>query len=171
MIALAGIGPAHLGRNAMNRTGWWLSIAGCLVLAACASDGFHRGVDARGHARVNDQTCNANAPVCNIDVRVDCSSGCVAIVDPKVLLMFRQQGQMKQIHWHLKGAPGYVFANVEVTLDPAEFDCLKPGEHQVLAICKDRFKNPNPDVYEYQLKVVKESDGSTLTIDPWIVPK
>jgi hypothetical protein len=119
--------------------------------------------------RFNDQACTG--AVCQIDVRVDCdTSPCLAVVDPKVLLVFRAIDP-KAIHWNLKGEPGYRFANEKVNLDPSEFTCNPPGADRKLLVCWDDFKHANPEVYEYQLKVVKESDGSTLTIDPWIVPK
>jgi hypothetical protein len=41
----------------------------------------------------------------------------------------------------------------------------------VLVVCKDEFRQPNSGAYEYHLKVIKRSDGSVLTIDPWIVPR
>ena len=146
-------------------------IALCLMLAACASGDFgpRDGGEFKKHVRVNDQTCDA--AVCQIDVRVVCdASSCVGVVDPKVLLIFRAGGP-KQIQWHLKGVPGYVFADEKVNLDPAEFSCVAPGQNQVLVVCKDEFRQSNGGAYEYQLKVVKRSDGSLLTIDPWIVPR
>jgi len=155
----------------MNHNVWWPPIAACLVLVGCAAGEFgpHGGAEVAKHARFNDQTCNV--AVCQIDVRVDCDPmPCVGVVDPKVLVIFRG-ADPKVIHWKLKGAPGYVFADEKVNLDPAEFKCVAPGENQVLVVCKDEFNKPNPDVYPYQLKVIKKSDGSLLTIDPWIVPK
>jgi hypothetical protein len=154
----------------MKKRLWWPAIAACLVLAGCAAGEFgpRGGAEMQKHARFNDQTCGA--AVCQIDVRVVCDPDCVGVVDPKVLLIFREGGP-KAIHWRLKGAPGYVFADERVNLDPAEFTCLAPGQNQVLVICKDEFRQPGPNVYEYQLKIVRRSDGSLLTVDPWIVPR
>jgi len=149
----------------------WATIALCAVLAGCAADrmGPRGGHEFKKHKRVNDQECRGT--VCNIDVRVVCDgSSCVGVVDPKVLLIFREGGP-KAIHWHLKGVTGYVFANERVNLDPAEFTCVAPGENQVLVVCKDEFRQPGSNAYEYHLKVIKRSDGSVLTIDPWIVPR
>jgi hypothetical protein len=149
----------------------WPAIAACLLLAGCAAGEFgpRGGAGFEKHKRMNDQTCGA--AVCQIDVRVACdASSCVGVVDPKVLLIFRAGGP-KAIQWHLRGAPGYVFANEKVNLDPAEFSCVAPGENQVLVVCKDEFRQPSGPAYEYQLKVVRKRDGSLLAIDPWIVPR
>jgi hypothetical protein len=147
------------------------ALALSVVLAGCASGEFGPRDDAefKKHKRVNDQTCGA--AVCPIDVRVVCdASSCVGVVDPKVLMIFREGGA-KTIQWHLKGAPGYVFADEKVNLDPGEFTCVTPGQNQVLVVCKDEFRQPGVSAYEYQLKILKRSDGSLLTIDPWIVPR
>jgi hypothetical protein len=147
------------------------ALALCLILTGCAAGEFgpRDGAGFKKHVRLNDQTCDA--AVCNIDVRVVCdSSSCLGVVDPKVLLIFRAGGP-KQIHWHLKGAPGYAFADEKVDLDPSEFSCLAPGANQVLVVCKDEFRQAKTEAYEYHLKVIKRSDGSVLTIDPWIVPR
>lgn len=155
----------------MNDKAWPTIAAACLVLAGCAAGEFgpRGGAEFKKHMRMNDQECRA--AVCQIDVRVVCdSSSCVGVVDPKVLLIFREGGP-KAIHWQLRGAPGYVFADEKVNLDPSEFTCVAPGQNQVLVVCKDEFRQPNSTAYEYQLKILKRSDGSVLTIDPWIVPR
>src|SRR5690242_19092392 len=114
----------------MNRRGWH-ALAMFLMLSGCAAGDFGRHGDAefKKHVRVNDQTCGS--AVCQIDVRVACdTSSCVGVVDPKVLSIFSAGGP-KQIQWHLKGAPGYAFADEKVDLDPAEFSCVAPGANQV----------------------------------------
>lgn len=155
----------------MTKRTWCSAIVACFVLAGCATGGPGPRGDAeiRKHTRYNDQTCTG--AVCEIDVRVVCDPApCVGVVDPKVLLVFRAGGP-KLIRWSLKGAPGYLFANEKVNLDPAEFTCDAPGANRKLVTCRDEFRQQKTEAYEYTLKVLKESDGSVLTIDPWIVPR
>jgi hypothetical protein len=158
----------------MDRKVWWPAIVACLILVGCVAGPEPRdGKASGGHARFNDQHCPADAAVCQIDVRVDCTpSPCIAVVDPKVLLIFRDQASRpKKINWHLKGEPGYLFADEEVKLDSSEFMCERPDASRKLLVCTDNFTHPQPNVYPYELKVVKESGGPALTVDPWIVPK
>jgi hypothetical protein len=158
----------------------WVVACGVVALAACATregpggggsgGGEPDGEMKTGHTRHNDPVCNAST--CVIDVRIDCKLllTCVAVVDPKVLVVEKGDATPKKIIWKLKGMDsGYTFKDEPIKL-PAPFqECERPGEAGKQIMCKDNLAQSSPlTVFEYALHVVN-ANGSELTIDPWIV--
>src|SRR5689334_20989892 len=93
-----------------------MATAMTLLVGACAVPlgGDSGGSEShnRGKARYNDQACTAKN--CMIDVRIDCDQfgACVAVVDPKVLLVLSvdpKHPTPKDIHWKIKGSNDYEF--------------------------------------------------------------
>jgi hypothetical protein len=147
----------------------WRSAVACavVVLAGCMTP--TGGMRMQGQPRSNDQECPANASSCRIDVRVDCNAQgvCLGVVDPKVLLVRR--GDPKIIRWKLTGMDnGYEFKDQKVITNEQAFDCDQPGQHKKEVTCKDTFQGTKT-TFEYTLHIIKSSDGSELTIDPWVV--
>jgi hypothetical protein len=152
----------------MDKRMLWRSAIVCaiVVLAGCMTTG---GMRSQGHPRYNDQVCSAAA--CQIDVRIDCDpQPCVGVVDPKVLVVIRGDGTPKIIHWKLTGmgANTYEFKDQKVITGEQAFDCDQPGQHKKEVTCKDTFQGTKT-TFEYTLHIIKSSDGSELTIDPWVV--
>lgn len=143
-----------------------LVFGGCAIPQSGEPGGGER--HNRGQHRENEQVCNgAN---CQIDVRIDCdaSGACIAVVDPKVLLVMSAGGP-KIIHWKLTGSStDYEFKDVEVIPGQSEFQCQAPGPHKKEAMCKDVFGGGTTSI-EYTVHVVKSSGGPELAVDPWIV--
>ena len=145
-----------------------LSVAACaaVVLAGCATpmtgDQVPQGTS---------QVCSENASSCQIDVRIDCNAQgvCSGVVDPKVLLVQKGSGTPKVIHWKLTGSDsGYEFKDQKVITGEQAFDCDQPGLHKKEVTCKDLFQGTKT-TFEYQIHVIKSSDGSEISVDPWIV--
>lgn len=152
-----------------------------LVFGACAvpqssdSGGGGGRHDQQGKPRYNDPVCNGAS--CKVDVRIDCNlfgGNCVAVVDPKVLLVIPDNPQSpppKDIQWKLTGAwsNDYEFVDVEIIPgQPTAFKCDPPGPHKREAKCTDKFREDVRSI-EYTVHVVKSSGGRELTVDPWIV--
>ena len=149
---------------------WWPAVAcAAMVIAGCMTP-TGGGMRTQGQPRSNDQECPANANSCKIDVRIDCTvQGCIGVVDPKVLLVRKGNGTPKIIHWKLTGHDtGYEFKDQKVITNEQAFDCDQPGQHQKEVTCKDTFQGTKT-TFEYTLHIIKASDGSELTIDPWVV--
>lgn len=144
------------------------AIAGCAMPRGGESGGAQ--VESRGQTRHNDQECAPAAQTCNIDIRIRLTAhGWLGVVDPKVLVVYRGDGSPKTIHWKLTGASeGYEFKDQKVIVGESAFDCEQPGQHKKEIMCKDTFAGTKTD-FQYDLHIVKASDGSELTIDPWIV--
>ena len=142
-------------------------IVACVVVLAVCVTPMGGGQLAPG----TSQVCPAEANSCQIDVRIDCNAlaACTGVVDPKVLLVNKGNGTPKVIHWKLTGSDnGYEFKDQKVITGEQAFDCDQPGPHKKEVTCKDLFQGTKT-TFEYQIHVVKSSDGSEISVDPWIV--
>jgi hypothetical protein len=151
--------------------------AGVAALAGCMTprDGEPGGgMRSDRQPRYNDQECTPNGLECKIDVRIDCHSlPCVGVVDPKVLLVIPETispgTHPRTIRWKLTGTShDYEFKDEKVITGESAFDCTSPGQHQKQVTCKDTFAGTKK-TFEYTLQIINTSNGSVLTIDPWIV--
>jgi hypothetical protein len=155
-----------------NKRMLWKPAVACaaVVVAGCMTP-MGGEMRTQGHKRFNDQVCNANATNCVIEVRIDCDPRpCVGVVDPKVLLVQKGSGSPKIVRWKLTGmgANDYEFKDEKVITGEQAFDCDQPGPHKKEVTCKDTFQGTKT-TFEYTLHILKASDGSELTIDPWVV--
>jgi hypothetical protein len=151
----------------MDKRMLWRSAVACavVVLAGCMTP-MGGGQRTQGQPQV----CPANATSCQIDVRIDCTAqGCSGVVDPKVLLVNKGSGTPKIIHWKLTGSDnGYEFKDQKIISNEQAFDCDQPGQHKKEVTCKDTFQGTTT-TFEYQIHVIRSSDGSEISVDPWIV--